>query len=288
MSPINRCAAITILVLAALHPGGAAAQSSQAAAAAGAVAYAAPANPLHQPLHDKLKGERWLERMQAALQHYRLPRPVTLKLDNCGGSVDAWFAKRTVAVCYEYLQVVIRRIEGGQLPAWLTREEALAGAFVDAILHEFGHALIEYHRIPVLGREEDAADQLSAFMMLNLGGDDAGGLIRGTANVYLGWISFFQSRPARQLGSGANMREARAHPTAAQRLYNLVCIALGAEPKSYAELAKAIDMPEDRSEDCAEEYAGLTRAYRTLVQPHVNKSLEANARREFRFFAGKK
>lgn len=249
------------------------------------VTYAPPQTPQQQALHDRLKAERWLERMQGALQQFRLPRPVTLKLESCG-EVDAWFARRTVAVCYEYLQVVQRRIDAGTLPAWVTPQEALAGAFVDAVLHEFSHALIEYLRLPVLGREEEAADQLSAYMMLTFGNGEATGLIRGTAHLYLSWIAFFQSRQQTPLGSGAPPREARAHPTAGQRLYNLVCIALGSDRKSFASLAKAVDMPEDRAEDCPTEHTQLDRAWRTLVRPHIVPALEADARREFRFFTG--
>jgi hypothetical protein len=255
------------------------------AGAQASVEYVPPRSPMHQPLHDRLRSERWLERMQSVQRAFRLPRPVTLKIDTCG-EVDAWYERRTVAICYEYLQVVIRRIESGLLPAWVTPDEALAGAFVDAILHEFSHALIEQHRLPVLGREEEAADQMSAFLMLHLAGDEAVGLIRGTAQLYLAWMDFFQSRPDRRLATGAGNREARAHPTAAQRLYNLVCMAHGSDASRYAALAKAVDLPEERAEDCAGEHAQVARAFRVLILPHLVKANEADARRQLRSFAG--
>jgi len=253
----------------------------------GAVVYTPPSNELHQPLYERLKREQWLERMQAVLQVFRMPREVTLKVEGCG-EVDAYFTRRTVAVCYEYLQVVVRRIEAGQLPAWVDREEALAGAFVDAMLHEYAHALIEHLKIPVLGREEDAADQMAAHLMLMLGGKDAAGLVRGTAHLYLSWISYFQSRPSSVLSTGAPSREARAHPTAAQRLYNIVCLAYGADRATYQALATAIDLPESRAEDCAEEYDRLAHAYRTLLGPHLIKSREAAAREALRSFVAQR
>lgn len=283
LCPRTIAAAATLLVcagtLAVATP--AAAQAPRSAVAA--VEYVEPANPLHKALYDRMKGERWLERMQSALQLFRLPRPVTLKIESCG-EVDAWFARRTVGLCYEYLQVVQRRIDAGQLAPWVTPQEALAGAFVDAIFHEFGHALIEQLRLPVLGREEEAADQLSAYLMLQLGGDRADGLIRGTAHMYLGWIAFFQSRPQVPLATGAQRREARAHPTAGQRLYNLVCIALGADRATYARLAKAVELPEERAEDCSGEHALLARSWRTLVGPHIVAGREAEARAAIAFF----
>ncbi len=251
------------------------------------VDYVVPDNAAYRPLYDKLRSERWLEQMQTLLQGFRLPRPITLTLKGCG-EVDAWYQAGTVGLCYEYLFVVERRARSRELPTWVTREEALAGAFVDAFLHEFGHALFEYHAIPVLGREEDAADQLSAIMMLKLGGDEADSLIRGTATVYLAWIDYFQGRRRsfgdQRLASGAKRRDARQHSSAAQRLYNLVCLAYGAEKRRYAELAKAVELPESRAEDCSDEYAQVSRAYTRLIAPLWDRKRLPASQRAFRFF----
>lgn len=249
------------------------------------VVYTPPKNAVYQPLHNRLKAERWLERMEGVVRMFRLPQPLTLKLENCDGNVDAWFIHRTVAVCYEYLHVPVRRIEARALPSWLTAEEALAGAFVDAFLHEFGHALVEHLRLPVLGREEEAADHIAAFLMLHLAGEEAAGLIRGTAHVYMSWMAFFAGRPSGLLANGASRAETRAHPTAAQRLYNLVCIALGSDPERYRALADAVEMPADRGEDCAGEYRQLRLAYDSLLRRHVNPAGEQRARQEIRYFA---
>jgi hypothetical protein len=189
-----------------------------------------------------------------------------------------------VAVCYEYLQVVVRRAEAGQLPAWVTREEALAGAFVDALLHEFGHAMIEHLKLPVLGREEEAADQISALMMLRLGQGRAAGLVKGTAQVYLSWMNWYERNPQGRLGTGALVAEASAHPTPGQRLYNLVCLAIGADQATFETLGKAIDLPQDRAEDCDDEYALHNRALERLLGPHTDPALEAEARKALQSF----
>jgi Putative metallopeptidase len=252
------------------------------------VDYVAPSNPRHQSIHDKLLAERWLERMQGVVQHFRLPSRIGLKLDNCDGEVEAWFANATITICYEYLAVVMRQIEGRALPPWVTENEALAGAFVDVVLHEFAHALFTAHRIPILGREEDAADQFSVFAMVELGGETAAGLVRGTAHLYLTWMSFYQSRQHSELIGGLRRRDARVHPTAAQRLYNLVCIALGSDPQAYAALAKSIDMPPDRAADCDAEFGQVERAWAKLVKPHIDKTREAEAKRQLQQFIAPK
>jgi len=58
---------------------------------------------------------------------------------------------------------------------------AILGPFVDVFLHESGHAVFDLLKLPVLGREADAADLFSAYVMLQLGKEDARTLILGSA-----------------------------------------------------------------------------------------------------------
>ncbi len=48
-------------------------------------------------------------------------------------------------------------------------------------LHESGHAVFDLLKLPVLGREADAADLFSAYVMLQLGKEGARTLILGSA-----------------------------------------------------------------------------------------------------------
>ena len=47
----------------------------------------------------------------------------------------------------------------GTTPEGITREDAIIGQIVGVLLHEGGHAVSNLLRLPVLGREEDTADQ---------------------------------------------------------------------------------------------------------------------------------
>jgi len=66
--------------------------------------------------------------------------------------------------------------------AGVTPIDAIVGPLFDTSLHEFAHALFEMLRVPVLGREEDAADQVSAYIMLQLGKVEARRLIETSAS----------------------------------------------------------------------------------------------------------
>ena len=59
-------------------------------------------------------------------------------------------------------------------PAGVMPIDAVEGPLFDSCLHEVSCALL---RVAVLGREEDAADQVSSFIILELGKEEARTLI---------------------------------------------------------------------------------------------------------------
>ena len=48
----------------------------------------------------------------------------------------------------------------------ISAETATMDALMHTLLHELGHALIDMHQIPVLGREEDAVDGLATLLLI--------------------------------------------------------------------------------------------------------------------------
>ena len=54
----------------------------------------------------------------------------------------------------------------------------------DSCLHEVSYALFDMLRVAVLGREEDAVDQVSSFIILELGKEEARRLIGGVAYAF--------------------------------------------------------------------------------------------------------
>ena len=63
-------------------------------------------------------------------------------------------------------------------PVEAERDEAVAGAFIFVFFHELGHALIDVYELPITGREEDAVDQLSTWILTD--GTDDGELYSST------------------------------------------------------------------------------------------------------------
>jgi hypothetical protein len=230
------------------------------------VVYAPPQNPAHQPIYERLKERRALVMLQQMLSPFRLPRTLTVKVEGCDGDSNAWFEDDAVTVCYEYLHETWRnafkttRFEG------VAQIDVMLGPAFDVFLHEFGHAVFELLDVPLFGREEDAADQFSALIMLQFNKEEARRLILGTAYAYKVEVEGTTEE--------AGMTDfADEHGTPAQRFYNLLCVAYGAEPELFTEVVKKGYLPKDRAEGCEEEYAQAEKAWRRLIEPHIDQAL---------------
>jgi hypothetical protein len=228
------------------------------------IAYVPPVDAAHQPIYELLKQRRILERFRDFLSFLRLPKPLMLKVARCDGEANAWYDHEVheVTVCYEYV-AHIQRIAPTETIGGVTPENAVVGPVVEVFLHEVGHALFDLLRIPILGREEDAADQLAAYIMLQLGKEFARTTIVGVAWMY--------TQDAKQDTVGLS-RYANVHSLDAQRFYNVLCLAYGADPKLFADAVEKQHLPEDRAEGCTDEYQQVAYAVQRLLSPHVDKA----------------
>lgn len=238
------------------------------------VAYVEPTNPAHKPLYDLLKEKRALERVKQILEPIRWPRTLRLELKGCDGESNAFYEDAVVTVCYEYVDEVWRNANSHKRPAMISREAAFVGPLSDTFLHEAGHAMFDLLKIPVFGREEDAADQVAAYHTLQLPKERKLQLIMGTAFAYASELKIRSprdlSRP--RLRIGRHISYADEHGTPAQRLYNLLCIAYGSDKELFADVVKVGYLPSDRADMCEDEYKQVAFAYRQLIAPLIDPS----------------
>jgi hypothetical protein len=228
------------------------------------VEYVLPKNPAHQPIYERLKQARALERIQKLLSPIRLPRPLVLKVSGCDGESNAWYDGNFVTVCYEYLADLLKNAPEGTLPSGITQQDAILGPLIDVFLHESGHAVFDQLKVPVLGREEDAADLFSAYIMLQLGKGDARRLILGSAYQYKADVV----SPQVPLTKYAD-----EHGIPAQRFFNVLCIAYGADQKLFADVVEKGYLPKKRAEGCDLEYDQTAFAFKKLIGPYIDQSL---------------
>ena len=228
------------------------------------IEYGVPQNPAHKEIHDRMKEDKVLERFREFLSPVHLPGPLLLKFEGCDGVSNAWYepASRAVTVCYEYIAEVMGNAPLETTAAGVTRDEAIVGPGVEVFLHEIAHALFDMLKLPILGREEDAADQIAAYALMQLGKEDARRTVIGVGYMY-GHEAQAQTPGMKQF--------ADAHGLPAQRFYNLLCMAYGADPKLFADLVEQKYLPESRAEYCADEYRQVEYAVNKLIAPHMDQ-----------------
>ncbi len=225
------------------------------------ISYDPPKNPAHEPVLRLLKERQVLEKFKAFLSPLRLPRKLQLKFQGCDGVSNAWYGGDEITVCYEYIEDIFQNAPQETTPAGVTRADAIVGPTLEVFLHEFGHAVFDYLKIPILGREEDAADQFAAYLLLQFAKSDARRLIVGTAYAY----NVDASKPTTKKNPFAD-----EHGLPAQRFYNLLCIAYGADSKLFADLVEKEHLPKERAEGCEGEYEQVKYAMTKLVGPYID------------------
>lgn len=134
------------------------------------------------------------------------------------------------------------------LPADQAAADFVTSNLVFVFYHEVAHALIDVLDLPVLGREEDAADTLSALLIDRLWEEEAA--VALTYDSALGFL-LFADEAERGDSDPAYWGQ---HSLDIQRYYNLICLFYGANPDLRDDVADELDLPEERRESCPEEF----------------------------------
>jgi hypothetical protein len=71
------------------------------------------------------------------------------------------------------------------------------------------------------------------------------------------------------------------HGLPAQRFFNALCVAYGADKKLFSDVVEHGFLPKERAENCESEYRQVDLAYRKLIKPHVDQTLAKKAVRHW-------
>jgi hypothetical protein len=252
------------------------------------IEYNEPRSAKYKPIYERLKERKLLEQLATFLSPLKLQGGLVLSLEEgdpraCAGPNSYYDGLGKVHLCYSWFyyvetQVAVERKRApnerftstslGLMPGF-TRSEVIIGAAVSVILHELGHALFQIQDIPLLGREEDGADQIAALLMLQFGPKVALTTIKGTYNA---WHHMNAERLQSQKGEIRPAQEADEHSIDIQRAFNYLCIAYGKDPETFQELADRL-LPRARLAHCAEEYKQAALAFKKTVLPDVDQDM---------------
>src|SRR5690349_2077157 len=147
------------------------------------------------------------------------------------------------------------------------REDLIAfvvGNILFIIVHELGHATISELGLPVLGREEDAADDFATVAALKLADKFSDRVLTESAK---GW--FLSDRRDRKQGEKLDFYD--EHGMDKQRAYHIVCLMVGSDGQKYKALADQVKLPEERQQTCGGDFSNASWSWETVLKPHLRQ-----------------
>jgi hypothetical protein len=143
--------------------------------------------------------------------------------------------------------------------------EFVVGNALFTLGHELGHAVIGEFNLPVLGREEDAADSFATLALLHVGTDFTHRVLVDAARGLL----LIGERDRRMGVAPAFYDE---HGLDQQRAYTIVCLMVGSHPDAFRELARRANLPPERQETCQGDFEQAKASWLRLLERHFRGS----------------
>jgi hypothetical protein len=140
--------------------------------------------------------------------------------------------------------------------------EFVTGNMLFALFHELGHAHIQEMGLPVLGREEDAADSYAITALIKVGTDVSHNvLVQATKGWFLS--------DARNQKEGIALAYYDEHGLDKQRAYQIICLMVGSDPDKFSDLADKVKMPEERQGTCQGDYSNASWSWEMVLKAHL-------------------
>ena len=212
-----------------------------------------------------LQDNKVLEELAADINaSLKLPQDIPLHGSQCDTANAFWSpSKKMVVICYEDAdlsqQIFVKAGDKDPDTSAIGSEEA-------TFYHEAGHMAVTLYNLPITGREEDAADQLAAYILLTPG--DNGKVDAESVQAVKDFARTFAAYAEikTQMGRADNMAD--EHSLDQQRVYNLVCWIYGSNPQANADLVGNGGLPEERAQRCPDEWQKMSHAWSTLLDEH--------------------
>jgi len=192
---------------------------------------------------------------------FEIPKPITVRAVNGIDGGPHWDPSND-AITFQYgFAALIYDTRRQVNPDWSQHMLGYAtGATLGFILeHEFTHALIDIYHLPVLGKEEDAADTLATLLLLKSPEGDK--LALSPAEF---WADFSGRQDPPQVTDYAD-----EHSLDLQRAYSIICDIAGSSQARYDEINQAGILPKGDIQSCPAQYQQDVKSFTQVLQPHV-------------------
>jgi len=228
------------------------------------VKYRPAKNAIEKYIKQELKSTATVELWQKLINNeFILPTPLTIVLGSDDGPLfDSETGK--IDIPYFYISEIKDRFRAIQYnkKTGLSELDATMDTLLHTLFHEFAHVLFFMYDLPVTGREEDAADGLATLLLIELF-ENGQEIVLSAADQF-----DLMDQEIKNLDEQDFWDE---HSLDAQRYYTALCHVYGSSPDQYEDLLQNAGMPEEKAEQCIEEYENLSRSWFALLDPHLRK-----------------
>lgn len=204
---------------------------------------------------------------------FALPADIPVVFEVCDEE-NAYFDEETgrVQLCYELVDRYQWIFTDEQsTPAEVQQETEFAAYFT--LFHELGHALIHLYRLPIVGDEEDAADNFASLFLIA-----QGEIGREAALAAADQFLVDHEDASAETDHVEDLPYWDEHALDAQRMYGVLCLVYGSDPVAYDYLVAEDKLPEERAEVCVDEYAQKAEGWATLVAGYLKQKGGLGAR----------
>ncbi|MDO6765178.1 DUF4344 domain-containing metallopeptidase [Agarivorans sp. 1_MG-2023] len=196
-------------------------------------------------------------------QHFPFEHAVTLQYGSSDGPLyDP--EQHTIFIPYSFVSESLQFFTNNDYAEQqgVSAEKAALDTLLHTLLHEAAHAYIADQQIPILGKEEDAADNLATLMLLNYveHGDD---IAISAADMF----AFESDEKPRYYEMSEYIAE---HSFDLQRYFSTLCLVYGSDPERHKQLLDEIekDYQAERKEFCIYQFEQSNYAWHYyLAQP---------------------
>lgn len=135
--------------------------------------------------------------------------------------------------------------------------------YLHTLVHEVGHVLYSQYDLPLLAREEDAADALASVLLLEYA-DNGAKVVLNAATMF-----GLESQDSTVLEDTRFWSE---HSLDIQRYYTTLCHVYGSNPEGYGDLVNDEDgLSVERAAGCVKEYERIRKGWLDVLQPYLKR-----------------
>jgi hypothetical protein len=205
---------------------------------------------------------------------------------SCDGALLAQTASPSAADVQDRINALARSLQTNPRLKKLSEKQRenlvnfIAGNMLFVMLHELGHGAVEQFEIPILGREEDAADNFAIINLLQVGTAFSHRILVEAAK---GW--FLSDRRDRDDKDPLEFYD--EHGLDKQRAYQIVCVMVGSDPVQFKDLADETKLPQDRQKTCKRDYDVAGWSWEVTLKPHQRADGQAKTKIDVIYGDGK-